>query len=141
MAPCTDIHVVFGYIAKYCSKAEKKIEPYEVLARNLFPHIFYRTPFISFVSHLINKLVSERDWTAQEVYHHLLNLPLVKGSRVVLDVDCCLPGGCSRSAIINEEGICETISAYEKYTAYDASWIESFYFHIFTCINTKRTLW
>ena len=57
----TDIHVVLGYIAKYCSKVEKKTELYEALARNLLPRISYRAPFVSFVSYLINKLVSERD--------------------------------------------------------------------------------
>ncbi len=88
----------------------------------------------------MNKLVSERDWIAQEVYHHLLNFPLVEGSCIVLDVDCRPSDGCSRSAIINEEGIYKTTSAYEKYTVCDANWAESSYFHIFIRVNTKCTL-
>ena len=141
MAPCTDIHIVLGYIVKYCSKAEKKTEPYEALAHNLFPYISHCALFVSFVSHLINKLVSEQDWTAQKVCHHLLNLLLVKGSHIVLDVDCRPPGGRSRSAIINEEGIRETTCTYEKYTVYNANWAKSSYFHIFTHVNIKRILW
>ncbi len=136
----TDIYIVLGYIAKYYSKTEKKTELYETLMRNLFLCIFHRTLFISFVSRLINKLVSERDWTVQEVYYHLLNFSLVEDSRVVLDIDCRLPGGRSRSVIINKEEIYETTSVYEKYIAYDVNWAESFYFHILTYINTKRIL-
>ncbi len=121
MAPYTDIYAMFGYIAKYCNKAEKKTELYEALTCNLFLRIFHCAPFISFVLCLMNKLVSERDWTTQKVYHHLLNLPLMEGSRVVLDMDCCPPGSRSRSAIINKERIYETINVYEKYTARDTN--------------------
>jgi len=64
----------------------------------------------------------------------------MEGSRIVLDIDYRLPGNRSRSAIINEEGIRETTNAYEKYTTCNVSWVESSYFHILTCINTKCTL-
>ncbi len=112
---------MFGYIIKYCSKAEKKIDLYEALICNLLFRISYCTPFVSFVSRFINKLVSERDWIAQKVCYHLLNFFLMEGSRVILDIDCRPPGNRSRSIIINEEGIYETTNAYEKYTACDAS--------------------
>ena len=131
---------MFGYIAKYCNKAEKKTELYEALVRNLLLRIFHCTLFVSFVLHLMNKLVSERDWTAQKVCHHLLNFPLVESSRVVLDMDCRPSGGCSRFAIINEKGIYETINMYKKYIVRDTNWVESSYFYIFTYVNTKRTL-
>jgi len=131
---------MFGYIAKYCSKAKKKIELYETLTRNLLLYISHRMPFISFVSYLINKLVSKQDWTAQKVCHHLLNLPLIKGSRIVLDIDYRPSDGCSQSAIINEKGIYETTNIYKKYTAYDVSWTKSSYFYIFIYINIKRIL-
>src|SRR6266566_7059409 len=117
------------YIAKYCSKAEKKTELYEVLTRNLFFCISHCAPFISFVSRFMNKLVSERDWIVQEVCYYLLNFLLVEDSRIVLDMDCYPPGSCSRSAIINEKKIYETISTYKKYTVRDVSWVESSYFH------------
>ncbi len=63
MTLCIDIYIVFGYIVKYCSKAEKKIELYEALTRNLFLRVFYCVSFVSFVSRFMNKLISERDWT------------------------------------------------------------------------------
>src|SRR5436305_6371606 len=36
----------------------------------------------------MNKLVGERDWSAQEICHLLLNLPLSSGSRNTLNVNC-----------------------------------------------------
>lgn len=142
VAPCTDLHAVLGYIAKYCSKAETKTEPYEALARTLLPRVSQRAPLLSFVSRLMNKLISERDWTAQEVCHHLLNLPLVEASRVVLDVDCRHPERQrGRSAVVNEDGIREFSSVYEKYVARGAVWEEYSYFDVLTRVNTRRTPW
>ncbi len=43
---------------------------------------------LSLVSKLMNKLVGERDWSAQALSHLLLNLPLQQGSRQVISVDC-----------------------------------------------------
>ena len=40
------------------------------------------------MSKLLNKLISERDWSAQEVSHILLSLPLQDSSRQVVTVDC-----------------------------------------------------
>jgi ATP-dependent DNA helicase PIF1 len=40
------------------------------------------------VSKLLNKLIGERDWSAQEVSHILLGLPLQDSSRQVVTVDC-----------------------------------------------------
>ncbi len=131
---------MFKYIAKYCSKAEKKIELYEVLVCNLFLYIFYCMSFMSFVLHFINKLIDEWDWIVQEVCYHFLNLFLVEDSCVVLDIDCRLLSRCIRFAIINEEGIYETISMYEKYMVCDVSWAESSYFHVFIYVNIKCIL-
>jgi len=38
---------------------------------------------VSFVSKLMNKLISERDYSAQEIYHILLGLALQEDSQVV----------------------------------------------------------
>ena len=37
---------------------------------------------------MLNKLISERDWSAQEVSHILLGLPVQDASRVVISFDC-----------------------------------------------------
>jgi len=39
---------------------------------------------------LMNKLITKRDYFTQEIYHLLLELPLVKKSRVVMSVNCRL---------------------------------------------------
>jgi hypothetical protein len=44
-------------------------------------------PFQSLVTKMMNQLIGERDWSAQEVCHYLLSLPLVNSSRDVVSVD------------------------------------------------------
>jgi len=51
----------------------------EILAESLQHH----NPMVSFVSKLMNKLISERDYSAQEIYHILLGLALQEGGQVV----------------------------------------------------------
>ena len=64
----------------------------------------------------MNKLVGERDWSAQEICHLLLNLPLSSGSRETLNVNC-RPLDQQPSRITIENGEVETAgkSVYEKY--------------------------
>ncbi|KAH8654651.1 hypothetical protein BGZ60DRAFT_508337 [Tricladium varicosporioides] len=45
-------------------------------------------PLLSFVSKMLNKLIGERDWPAQEVSHILLQLPVQKSSRALVSLDC-----------------------------------------------------
>lgn len=40
---------------------------------------------------MMNALLVERDWPAQEVMHHLLGLPLVISSRIVVPINVRLP--------------------------------------------------
>src|ERR1700694_5351905 len=46
---------------------------------------------LSFVSKMMNKIAAERDYPAQEVAHHLLQLQLVTCSRVIVQLDCRNP--------------------------------------------------
>ena len=59
------------------------------------------------MSKLLNKLVSERDWSAQEVSHILLGLPAQDSSRQVVTLDC-RPEEVQNDAITVEE---ETVTA------------------------------
>jgi hypothetical protein len=88
ITPCTTTQAVMNYIAKYASKEEKKSTSYTDLLKQCLPHVNSNKPLFSLVSKLMNKLVSERDWSAQEVCHLLLNLPLINQSRTVITVDC-----------------------------------------------------
>jgi ATP-dependent DNA helicase PIF1 len=81
--PCISIDAVLNYVAKYCSKAETKSKSYQELASELLPRISNRDPLVSFASKLMNKLISERDWSVQEICHLLMHLPLQEGTRVV----------------------------------------------------------
>src|SRR5271170_4718949 len=86
--PPTSLHAVLSYIGKYVSKPEKSSLSYIELQTQILPHVNDRAPLLSFVSKMLNKLIGERDWSAQEVSHILLQLPVQKSSRAVVSLDC-----------------------------------------------------
>ena len=86
--PPTSLHAVLSYIGKYVSKPEKSSASYTELQAQILPYINDQTPLLSFVSKMLNKLIGERDWSAQEVSHILLQLPVQKSSRMVVSLDC-----------------------------------------------------
>ena len=86
--PSTDVHAVLSYIAKYVSKPEKKSVSYAELQAQILPYTSDRAPLLSFTSKMLNKLISERDWSAQEVSHILLGLQVQDASRIAISLDC-----------------------------------------------------
>jgi hypothetical protein len=72
---------------------------------------------LSFVSKMMNRLIGERDYSAQEVCHLLLGLPLQEDSRVVRSVDCRLPERHNHTLEFseNDEVVEQKKTAYEKY--------------------------
>lgn len=86
--PPLTTHAVIGYISKYVSKAEKASVSYTELQTQVIPHINSQAPLLSFVSRMLNKLIGERDWSAQEVSHILLQLPVQESTTVVVQLDC-----------------------------------------------------
>jgi hypothetical protein len=87
VSPCTDPRAVIEYVVKYATKAEKKSPAYRDLAATLVPFVNEARPFQSLVTKLLNKLIGDRDYSAQEVCHYLLDLPLRHSSRSVVSVD------------------------------------------------------
>src|SRR5204862_6927835 len=81
VSPSTSIHAIVNYVSKYCSKAEKKSVPYKELLGAVVPLANDSYALASIVNKFLNKLVGEQDWSAQEVCHLLLDLPLSYGSR------------------------------------------------------------
>jgi ATP-dependent DNA helicase PIF1 len=79
-SPCTGIEAVINYAAKYCSKSELQTSTYAQLSKAILPHVSDRNPMLSFVSKMMNRLIGERDYSAQEVSHLLLGLPLQEDS-------------------------------------------------------------
>lgn len=88
VSPCTDVHAIIDYIVKYASKSEKKSPSYRDLAQTIIPYVNQNRPYQSFITKIINKLIRERDYSAQEVCCFLLDLPLSKCSKSSISVDC-----------------------------------------------------
>ena len=86
--PPTSLAAVLSYIGKYVSKPEKSSTSYVELQSQVLPYINNQAPLLSFVSKMLNKLIGERDWSAQEVSHILLRLPVQHCSREVVTFDC-----------------------------------------------------
>ena len=101
--PPTSLRAVLSYIGKYVSKPEKSSTSYTELQAQVLPYINDRAPLLSFVSKMLNKLIGERDWSAQEVSHILLQLPVQKSSRMVVNLDC-RPEEVQRDLIVLESG-------------------------------------
>jgi len=88
--PPTSLFAVLAYIRKYVSKLETKSKSYKDLQAQIILYTNNRAPLLSFVSKMLNKLVGERDWFAQEVSHILLELPVQEASQTVITLDCRL---------------------------------------------------
>jgi hypothetical protein len=128
-------------VAKHCSKAEAKSKSYQELSREILPRIAHHNPVVSFASKLMNKPISERDWSAQEVCHLLMQLPLQEGSRVVRAVDC-RPHNRQRTAIIRGDDtnrVVDVRSQYQKYLERPALWADITYFDILSHIDFSHS--
>ena len=118
VSPCTSMHAVMTYIAKYASKEEKATTPYRDIMRRVIPRVSSEKPFLSFVARMLNQLIQERDWSSQEVAHLLQGLPLAKGSRTQLSLDCRPKNQQQTSVMLDEgaeEGMRKGQSLYDKY--------------------------
>ncbi|CAG8983615.1 hypothetical protein HYALB_00004637 [Hymenoscyphus albidus] len=89
--PPTSLHAVLSYIEKYVSKPEKSSVSYVELQAQVLPYVHDRVPLLSFASKILNKLIGERDWSAQEVCHILLQVPVQDSSRMLVSLDCRPP--------------------------------------------------
>jgi hypothetical protein len=67
------------------------------------------------VSKLLNKLISERDWSVQEVSYILLGLPLQDSSRQVVTVDCRPEEAYNDVITVKEEAITARRSPLQHY--------------------------
>lgn len=90
-APCTNEHGVSDYLGKYAAKAEPSSEPFKEMFAKLLPFVSRNNSHHS-VSKCVNRVVGERDWSAQEVCHVLLGRPLVDMTRQIVTLDY-RPGG------------------------------------------------
>jgi hypothetical protein len=113
--PATTLHGLIEYAAKYTLKPEKKTISYQDLQTEVLHHTNDSHPVLSFTSRMLNKLIVERDWSAQEVSHILLQLPLTSSSRVVVTLDC-RPETEAQQVVTFEDGSVKAqASAYDRY--------------------------
>ena len=141
-SPCTSLSAVVNYVAKYAAKGEEATVSYREMASKILPHVSHRTPMLSFVSKMMNKIAAERDYPAQEIAHHLLELQLVHCSRQILKVDCRSPEA-QRQYIIHDETVQETLSMYTKYLGREDTedWSGISYFQFLTKVNFSKKPW
>lgn len=59
--PCTNAHAVLSYLAKYCTKEEKKSTTYLQLVNEVIPYLSSAKPLLSMVAKVMNQLIGERD--------------------------------------------------------------------------------
>jgi ATP-dependent DNA helicase PIF1 len=84
----TSLYTVLFYIGKYVSKLEKSSLSYTELQLQVLLYINDQGPLLSFVSKMLNKLIREQDWLAQEVSHLLLQLLVQNSLQGVVSLNC-----------------------------------------------------
>jgi len=113
--PATTLIGLVKYIAKYVSKPEKASMAYKDMESQVLKYTSDKSPLLSFTSKMLNKLVGERDYSAQEVSHILLQLPMSKGSREVRVVDCRPEEKQDETVIFDGDGLKPQRNALQKY--------------------------
>ena len=81
VSPCTDARAVAVYIAKYASKAEKPSVNFGEVMTALSTRLEEDTPSRVIFQKLLGRILTERDYTAQEVCHQLLDCSMMSVSR------------------------------------------------------------
>ena len=71
------------YIAKYASKAERRLESYQDMLKRISHVVDFEIPSICAYKKNLAETIVERDIGAQETCHMLLKLPLVISSSFV----------------------------------------------------------
>ena len=109
--PIIDYNACLEYLAKYASKAEKISD----VARDAFVSVFENLKgneqMRSVIQKLMIKAVGERDFSVQEVMHHILSLKLISSSFQVVNVS--VDG--SRKIDITDENITTEASIVDNY--------------------------
>ena len=93
----------------------------DLTSSQILPYVSDRRPITSFAARLLNKLVGERDWSAQEISHILLKIPQQKSTRQCMVLDCRPDQAQDRHIRFDDGeagedmGVKEGLSAYKRY--------------------------
>lgn len=79
---------VLSYISKYMLKSEKLFASYINLQMQVLLYINNYTPLLLFVLKMLNKLIDEQNWSAQKVFHILLQLSVQHFSQMLVSLNC-----------------------------------------------------
>jgi hypothetical protein len=85
--PITSAHSLIAYIAKYTSKSEVKSTYYKSFFKELINKTNENESIKKLIQKLLLKLVSERDYSAQEVFYLLMGWNLFNCSRVFININ------------------------------------------------------
>jgi hypothetical protein len=85
------------------SKPERSSDSYLEMQAQILPYVNDRAPLLSFVSKMLNKVIAEHDWSAQEVSYILLQLLVQSSSQAVVSFDC-RPKDVQSNLIVLESG-------------------------------------
>ena len=89
MQYCVSRHKVIEYCAKYATKCEPRSKPMKEIFAKIVRSLKDDNTSLKAVQKLLVNSVGERDYSAQETCHLLLQLPMFKASRdfIVLSLD------------------------------------------------------
>ena len=89
MQYCVSKHRVIEYITKYATKCEPRSQTLKEVYTNIVRNLKDNSSALQLIQKLLTNSVGERDFSAQETCHLLLQLPLVKSTRdhVILSLD------------------------------------------------------
>ena len=89
MQYCVSRHKVIEYCAKYATKSEPRSQPMKEIFAKIVRSLKDDNTSLKAVQKLLINSVGERDYSAQETCHLLLQLPMFKASRdfIVLSLD------------------------------------------------------
>ena len=112
---CVSRHRVIEYCAKYATKCEPRSQPLKEIFSTIVRSLKDDNTSLKAVQKLLINSVGERDYSAQETCHLLLQLPMFRASRdfVVLSLD----GSRAVEEQLNEDQPATTPSALDHYVA------------------------
>ena len=112
---CVSRRKVIEYCAKYATKSEPCSQPRKEIFATIVRTLKEDTSSLKAVQELLINIVGERDFSAQEICHLLLQLPMFKASRdfIVLSLD----GSRTDDEHLDEDQPATLLSALDHYVS------------------------
>ena len=119
MQYCVSRHKVIEYCAKYATRSEPRSQPMKEIFAKIVRSLKDDNTSLKAVQKLLINSVGERDYSAQETRHLLLQLPMFKASRdfTVLSLD----GSCAVQEQLDEGQPATALSILDHYIARPAT--------------------